>query len=363
MTDKENAPAVDPTGALVEIAAAELALERASTIHEMLDLRDKAMAYTILADARGFREAAQKAKIFQLRAERKAGDWLKENGPQHGGDRRSRLQDATLKLEDIGIDRYESHRWQLQADLPEEKFNDYVDEALAKGKEISAAGLRREARAHQRSIRQEEDEHAAEAITDRANLWRLFEKDFRNVSLEAESVDVIITDPPYPEKFLDLFEALGSFAEHALKPGGSLLALVGHPHLREILNALKPYMNYHWIMALALPGSRATMYQRKVSVGWKPILWYVKGKYEGQSISDFITNEQPQKDRFVWQQGEIGFAKIIQGFSRPGDLIVDPMCGTGTTGVAAVRMGRRFIGIDDDPARIANTKVRLDEIS
>jgi len=116
-------------------------------------------------------------------------------------------------------------------------------------------------------------------------------------------------------------------------------------------------------LALILPGARATMYQLKVSVGWKPILWYVKGKYEGQSISDYITNEQPEKDRFSWQQGEIGFAKIIQGFSRPGDLIVDPMCGTGTTGVAAVRMGRRFIGIDDDPARIANTKVRLDEIS
>ena len=31
---------------------------------------------------------------------------------------------------------------------------------------------------------------------------------------------------------------------------------------------------------------------------------------------------------------------------NPGDIVLDPFCGSGTTGVVAVRYGRRFVGID-----------------
>jgi len=58
----------------------------------------------------------------QLKAERKAGSWLDENVTHEGGDATTLSQDATA-LPD-GITRTESSRWQLQAVLPEEKFND-----------------------------------------------------------------------------------------------------------------------------------------------------------------------------------------------------------------------------------------------
>ena len=38
--------------------------------------------------------------------------------------------------------------------------------------------------------------------------------------------------------------------------------------------------------------------------------------------------------------------KYIRTLSRPGDLVVDPYCGSGTTGVACVLDGRRFVGIE-----------------
>lgn len=42
-------------------------------------------------------------------------------------------------------------------------------------------------------------------------------------------------------------------------------------------------------------------------------------------------------------------AEIIADFTSPGQLVCDPFMGSGTTGVAAVQMGRRFIGIEIDP--------------
>jgi DNA modification methylase len=45
----------------------------------------------------------------------------------------------------------------------------------------------------------------------------------------------------------------------------------------------------------------------------------------------------------------------------PAGVVLDPFCGSGTTGVAALEMGHRFIGIDLDPAAIAIVKCRLDQ--
>lgn len=50
---------------------------------------------------------------------------------------------------------------------------------------------------------------------------------------------------------------------------------------------------------------------------------------------------------------------IVRDYSRPGDLIVDPCAGYGTTGVAALSMGRRFIGAEMDPAAHAEGLARL----
>jgi DNA modification methylase len=42
-------------------------------------------------------------------------------------------------------------------------------------------------------------------------------------------------------------------------------------------------------------------------------------------------------------------SRLCEDYSRPGDLVVDPCCGAGTTLVAALRSGRRAIGGDINP--------------
>ncbi len=51
--------------------------------------------------------------------------------------------------------------------------------------------------------------------------------------------------------------------------------------------------------------------------------------------------------------------RIVQLASNPGDLVLDPFCGSGTTLVAAQHLGRRWIGIDSNPQAIAIARRRL----
>jgi site-specific DNA-methyltransferase (adenine-specific) len=50
---------------------------------------------------------------------------------------------------------------------------------------------------------------------------------------------------------------------------------------------------------------------------------------------------------------------LVSDFTDPGDLICDPFAGSGTTGVAAIRLGRRFVGWERDPKYHAAATRRL----
>jgi site-specific DNA-methyltransferase (adenine-specific) len=62
-----------------------------------------------------------------------------------------------------------------------------------------------------------------------------------------------------------------------------------------------------------------------------------------------------------WGQSESGMADLVERFSAPGDTILDPFMGAGTTGVVAVRSGRRFIGIDLDADAVKQASARIAE--
>ena len=63
------------------------------------------------------------------------------------------------------------------------------------------------------------------------------------------------------------------------------------------------------------------------------------------------------------QKPEALLARVILASSRPGDLVLDPFSGTGTTGAAAKRLGRQFIGIERDPAYAAAAEARISAVA
>jgi site-specific DNA-methyltransferase (adenine-specific) len=177
--------------------------------------------------------------------------------------------------------------------------------------------------------------------------------DFRDVlaDIKPDSVALVLTDPPYPAKYLPLWDDLGAWSAQHLVEGGSLIAYSGQSNLFEVGDRLRPHLRYWWTIALMhrqsqmLPG-------KWVSVGWKPLVWFVRERRATQSmVPDRLAGSPPRKtqptgDGDDWAQGVEELAPIISGLTAPGDLIVDPFAGSGTVGLAAHRYGRRFIGAE-----------------
>lgn len=65
--------------------------------------------------------------------------------------------------------------------------------------------------------------------------------------------------------------------------------------------------------------------------------------------------------RHPTQKPEYLLERIVLASTEEGQVILDPFCGSGTTGVAAVRFGRGFIGIDINKEFLEISKKRLEK--
>lgn len=197
-------------------------------------------------------------------------------------------------------------------------------------------------------------------------MCRLYTADIRDgiPMVEDGSVDCIITDPPYPKEYLPLYENLSKVAERVLKPGGSLIVMAGQSYLPEVVRLLGSHMEYHWCLAYLTPGGQSPqLWHKRANTFWKPVLWYTKGEYTGDYIGDVLKSPPNDNDKrfHEWGQSLGGMKDIVERFTDPGDVILDPFAGGGTTGVAAVSMGRRFIGADIEYSNIETTERRVKE--
>lgn len=182
-------------------------------------------------------------------------------------------------------------------------------------------------------------------------------------SLPESSVDLIVTDPPYSTDSLPLYFALAKGASRVLKPGGSCLVMTGQLLMHKIMEFFPHVLNYQWTLAYLTPGGQSPqIWTAKVNTFWKPVLWFTKGDYSGEWNSDVIKSDGNDKQHHKWGQSESGIAELVERYSKPGDMVIDPFLGGGTTAVVCVRTGRRFAGCDNDSSAVAATQSRIKEV-
>lgn len=193
--------------------------------------------------------------------------------------------------------------------------------------------------------------------------FRVFVHDISEGPPDIAQPAAVITDPPYPEEYIGLYGDIDLAAAALLPDGGSLLAMCGQSHLPRIIATSGGSLRYQWSLNYYTPGQSTQVFGRHVKSNWKPVLWYVKGTYSGEHVDDTIRSGENDKRFHKWGQSVSGMAALIERFTVPGDLIYDPFCGGGTTGVAALLTGRLFVGSDIDEACVKQTAARLAEVT
>ena len=178
------------------------------------------------------------------------------------------------------------------------------------------------------------------------------------------SIDLILTDPPYPKEYLSLWNDLGKQAERILKPSGFLIAYSGQNHIIDVLNILKKNLNYYWLGTLYHKGSAAQRFETHMFNRGKPILFFQKPPYKKQHgwIDDVIISEEPNKLIHEWGQNVFPLVKIIEAFTKPGETVLDPMFGGGSVIEACIKTKRNCAGFEIDKKYYDIVNNRISEV-
>lgn len=276
--------------------------------------------------------------------------------PESGMDSGSPLKDFD---EQMGIPISTIKRWQDTAELPEEEFEAIIEQAKKSKKNNIRSKARKKAKERKRQQKRQQASQNGTIL----DVPEIICGNFMDVmaGVPDNSVDLIFTDPPYDKESIYLYGELAFHAQRVLKSGGSLLAYVGHYALPEVLPMMSAHLRYWWLIALShQSGNHRRLDGKKVYVHWKPMVWYVKETYRNErAVVDLLETDPPKKVLHDWQQGIVPASYYIDYLTEPGGFVLDPMCGSGTTCIAARKAGRKALGIEIDPMRANIAKANL----
>lgn len=208
--------------------------------------------------------------------------------------------------------------------------------------------------------------------------------------MEAGSVDAIITDIPYGTTACSWdtiipFPDLWRVVKHILKPRGVFVTTASQPFTSALVMSNPGWFRYEWIWDKKLPtgfldANRKPMKRHENIIifaagkhTYNPQKWhgkpYKKGKRALTSVySEYrcepglnetgerypttileFSNANRNGDGHPTQKPVALYEYLIYTYTGPGELVADITMGSGTTGVAALRLSRKFIGIEIAP--------------
>lgn len=220
-------------------------------------------------------------------------------------------------------------------------------------------------------------------------------------TLETESIDLIVADPPYNlgkdygnnhdlkgfEEYILFTREWLSEAKRVLKPEGSIYVFMGVrfiSYLYDIMDRdLKLFFN-SWIVWHYTQGMGKT---KGFSPRHDDILVFNKGKNFTFNLDDIRVPQKFYRERNnmrganpgdVWQFSHVHYSnpnrqnhptqkpegiieRIVLASSNKGDIVLDPFSGSGTTLRVCQQLGRKAIGFELNPEYVAMTEQRLSE--
>jgi len=205
-------------------------------------------------------------------------------------------------------------------------------------------------------------------------------------TMASESIDLVVTDPAYES--LEKHRAVGTTTrlKHSKASSNDWFGIF--PNARfgdlfgEIFRVLRPDTHFYLFcdaetMFVAKPEAERAGFRF-----WKPLVWdkrtigmgyHYRARYEfilffekgkrrlnDLGIADVISVPRVHRGSPAQTPSKVSEITIAQS-TQTGDLVADPFMGSGSVGVAAARLGRRFTGTDVSPEAVRLTAQRLGE--
>ena len=127
-------------------------------------------------------------------------------------------------------------------------------------------------------------------------------------------------------------------------------------------------LDYVWLGAIRHKHGETRFRKYHIRVGWKPILIFGKPPVEkwwdwwsdNGRVLEMVSGGK-EKEHHKWQQPIGEAAYYLKHLCPEGGLVVDPMCGSGTTLVAAKHLGLQYVGIEIDEYTALTAMERLND--
>jgi DNA modification methylase len=212
--------------------------------------------------------------------------------------------------------------------------------------------------------------HAGHCYASSCGRVTLYLGDCRDIAPTLDGVDAVVSDPPYGQRYV---------GSPGTSNGSTIHSKKATLRTRETVFAddedFDPARWLQWPCVM----SGAQHYYDKLPKGGSLHSWDKRGDYKRTSFADAdiiwcSRKMNAQTFRLVWR-GICRHAEssdpIVHPTQKPvalmqwmiemldAETILDPYMGSGTTGIAAIRKGKRFVGIEQDPMHYATALERI----
>ncbi len=397
----EAAEAGEPLS-LVKLDDVRRTLAELEQIDEVKDIRDKAEAMRLYAkQAQMGLDAQNHAAEIKIRAERRAGELLKSMdkntgtkgqliGPGIIGGNTTLPPIKPPPLDDLGISKMQSSRWQQIAEIPEPEFEKLMEETKAAADELTSALFQRKGKAiKQRQVKQAARQATPAPVTvHEGETTRLIVGDMADVldGWTGERFDLVIADPPYNvtghewdqfggrTKYLGEVETWLCRCIEVCQPEYHLFWFCAPQFMADVEwvmrgRQLPIQSRLIWHRRNMAMGSRAQhkfvdSYEMIFHVGTRhlnfPAAWS-DAWFDVQTFAVPQSNFEDKKEHPTQKPLDL-IRRLVAFGSWPGERVLDPFAGSGTTGAACQAEGQRqcvLIEKDEDYATTLRRRLKI----